>query len=519
LRQLKGIAALLVLVVGWGSWRAQAIEAELEQAPVARIGLLQQDVSMEERIISPQDAILDWMQQTQEVSSQEPDLVIWAEGAIPFDASVGGDEPERIAAFCGLSFREYFEFMAGQGGAGILVDSLGFRDAQGNYHQWEEIEPQGESVTIDMEWSSTPVTTHLFLKANGAPVGNRGICMSPALWAEKSVLDSMPLSEEDFAERWDKKIDQVLAEHRGGGTSESVTQCGFDMLIGAGSRADDRVFNTAFGISRTERICGQCTGEACVDSPVESDALTSFIQAQADILRCTGRFGSESEKVASCLAEKGMALGRLQDGYDKMIPLPFGEYVPLSDLFPSLRGSIQGVGDFKAGEEVKIFTGTTREGVSYSYSAPICYEAILERQMWKMFQVDEGEPVDFFVNITNDAWYGVTAGPHQHAMLTAAQAVMFGRPLIRSAYTGISWIVEPHGRILYEAGLYERSTKVHPMRLGAVDTVFVRGGWIFPYLCILGTFIAVVMGRRRGSSSEESSEEDRATVTPPDSST
>ena len=144
---------------------------------------------------------------------------------------------------------------------------------------------------------------------------------------------------------------------------------------------------------------------------------------------------------------------------------------------------------------------------------------ILERQMWKMLRNDSGEPVDFFVNITNDAWYGVTAGPHQHAMLTAAQAVMFGRPLIRSAYTGISWVVEPHGQILNERGLYEESAEVIPMRLGSFDTLFVRGGWVFPYLCLLGTVFAFFVGRRRGSNHDISHDSSRESVTSPPLST
>ena len=238
--------------------------------------------------------------------------------------------------------------------------------------------------------------------------------------------------------------------------------------------------------------CERCAGESCEDSDAEATPKRSAKESLLMILRCTGSVDPSREAVAACLAEQGMALGTLDGGYDKMIPLPFGEYIPFSDTFPALRNSIQGVGDFRAGTDVTLFEGTTNAGVNYSYSAPICYEAILERQMWKMLKDDSGEPVDFFVNITNDAWYGVTAGPHQHAMLTAAQAVMFGRPLVRSAYTGISWVVEPHGQILNERGLYEESAEVIPMRLGSFDTAFVRGGWIFPYLCLLGTAFCVL---------------------------
>jgi apolipoprotein N-acyltransferase len=69
--------------------------------------------------------------------------------------------------------------------------------------------------------------------------------------------------------------------------------------------------------------------------------------------------------------------------------------------------------------------------------------------------------------------------------------------MIRSAYTGVSWIVEPHGRIQGETGVFEEVAVVEELRLASVDTLFTRGGWVFPYLCIAGTIGFIVVGRRR----------------------
>ena len=172
--------------------------------------------------------------------------------------------------------------------------------------------------------------------------------------------------------------------------------------------------------------------------------------------------------------------------YDKMVPLPFGEYIPLADVFPVLRTIVQGPGNFRKGTNVTAFEAVDSEGEPYTYSAPICYEGILNGQMGKL------SAVDLFINITNDAWFGDTGCPHQHAMLTAGQAVQYGRPLLRIAYTGISWVVEPHGDILYETAPFTESASVETIRLGTVDTVYKRGGWLFPYVCGLfaaGTFL------------------------------
>ncbi|MEC9388674.1 MAG: apolipoprotein N-acyltransferase [Myxococcota bacterium] len=186
--------------------------------------------------------------------------------------------------------------------------------------------------------------------------------------------------------------------------------------------------------------------------------------------------------------------GRVDKRYDKMVPLPFGEYIPLSETFPWLRDLVKGPGDFRKGKNPTKFDAVDSAGVPYTYSAPICYEGILS---WALKPLAN---VDLLVNITNDAWFGDTGSPHQHAMLTAAQAVQWGRPLLRSAYTGISWVVEPHGTILYETKPFSEAAVVRPVRLGAFNTPYRRGGWVFPYVCSAFAFAAVAVGRRRSRS-------------------
>jgi apolipoprotein N-acyltransferase len=88
-------------------------------------------------------------------------------------------------------------------------------------------------------------------------------------------------------------------------------------------------------------------------------------------------------------------------------------------------------------------------------------------------------------------------------MLTAGQAVQWGRPLLRIAYTGISWVVEPHGDILYETTPFTEVAKVEQIRLGSINTVYRKGGWIFPYLCTFVAIGAVLIGRRRREDHQE----------------
>ena len=183
--------------------------------------------------------------------------------------------------------------------------------------------------------------------------------------------------------------------------------------------------------------------------------------------------------------------GHLGQRYDKMVPLPFGEYIPFADTFPQLREWIKGPGNFRAGEEATVFEAKDGEGKPYTYSVPICYEAILLGQMRKMSNVD------VFVNITNDAWFGDTASPHQHAMLAAAMSTQFGRSMVRVAYSGISFVVDPHGDIRAAQGPFTEAAVVAPLTLHTIETVYRRGGWLFPWLCVLASIAAVLIARRR----------------------
>lgn len=175
----------------------------------------------------------------------------------------------------------------------------------------------------------------------------------------------------------------------------------------------------------------------------------------------------------------GDVLGR----YDKMVPLPFGEYLPWPVSY--LRDYIEGVGNFQAGTVAHTFdTGR------YTFTTPICYEAILEDQMRELMNAD------LFVNITNDGWFGDTAAPHQHAMLAAVHAVELGRPMLRIAYTGVSMVVEPHGEIPVYTAPYTDVAQVVPVRMGRFETPYrTWGGW-FPAVAALVGAIAVFLARR-----------------------
>lgn len=135
--------------------------------------------------------------------------------------------------------------------------------------------------------------------------------------------------------------------------------------------------------------------------------------------------------------------GRVVGTYDKFHLVPFGEYVPLANILP-LEKITSGKSGFTPGPGPRTLSLPGLPKVS----PLICYEVIFPGAV-----TDSSNRPTWMLNLTNDAWYGVSAGPHQHLAQTRVRAVEEGLPLVRAAYTGISAIVDPYGRILQRRGL------------------------------------------------------------------
>ena len=89
------------------------------------------------------------------------------------------------------------------------------------------------------------------------------------------------------------------------------------------------------------------------------------------------------------------------------------------------------------------------------------------------------------MNVTNDAWFGDTAATHQHAMLAAIRSIELGVPLVRAGYTGVSFVVEPHGVIHSETRPFERENRIVGVRMATISTLYGQLGDWFAWLCVL----------------------------------
>ncbi len=192
--------------------------------------------------------------------------------------------------------------------------------------------------------------------------------------------------------------------------------------------------------------------------------------------------------------DKGQVLG----GYDKIHLVPFGEYLPFQD-FMERMGFMQltGVrGGFSAG------TGPRRLAVPGAPLAIplICYEIIFPDEVADISATQKSmrsenkvanisERPGWMINVTNDAWFGSSAGPYQHFQQARVRAVEQGLPLVRAANTGISAMIDPYGRIVAEIGLGEKGAIDAELPKAGPETAFVRFGSVLEISALLLVFL------------------------------
>jgi len=171
------------------------------------------------------------------------------------------------------------------------------------------------------------------------------------------------------------------------------------------------------------------------------------------------------------------ASGVIRARYDKAHLVPFGEYVPFSDVLPMRKITPGGI-DLSAGPGPQTLD---LPGLP-SFSPIVCYEAIFPAAV-----VDEADRPAWILNVTNDGWYGHSSGPYQHFAIARTRAVEEGLPLVRAANNGISGMVDPAGRILGGMNLDTIGYLDAELPRAAPPTLYSRGGdWLFLVLLILG---------------------------------
>jgi apolipoprotein N-acyltransferase len=182
--------------------------------------------------------------------------------------------------------------------------------------------------------------------------------------------------------------------------------------------------------------------------------------------------------------------GQLTAIYDKFHLVPFGEYMPMTELATALGFTklVNFPGSFAAGDGPH-----TLEIPGAPQAGPlICYEILFPDAI-----VGETRP-GWLINVTDDSWFGPWAGPRQHLLTAQFRAIEQGLPIARAANTGISAVIDPYGRQIAKLDLDTMGVVDAALPQALTPTIYARFGDIgFLLLLILFTVAAWIAPLKR----------------------
>ena len=179
---------------------------------------------------------------------------------------------------------------------------------------------------------------------------------------------------------------------------------------------------------------------------------------------------------------QGSVLGR----YHKQVLLAFGEYIPFSAVLSKLPGMPPIGGGFTSG----VGPRTLDISPTIKLAPLICYEDLMPR-LARRFVAESG--ANLLVNLTNDAWFGNTAAPWQHARLAKWRAIETRRTLVRATNTGVTTVINPRGEILASLPVFSSGVLTVDVPLMEGQTLYVRFGDWFAWMTTLAALIVIIL--------------------------
>ena len=222
------------------------------------------------------------------------------------------------------------------------------------------------------------------------------------------------------------------------------------------------------------------------DSALAEPIRTLAKQARTPFVIGTDEFaGDQIYNSASVIDSNGQTTGV----YRKIHLVPFGEFVPMKKLLFFVGPLVEAVSDFSPGTDPAVLDlGNGMRG-----SVAICYESTYPT-LTRAFANGGSQ---LLMVITNDAWFGNSSAAYQHFQMGAMRAIETGRFLARAANTGITAVVDPYGRVVSQAEMFQPVSLTADVRLLDGQTIYTSTGDLIAWLCAALTAAMVVVLRRR----------------------
>ncbi len=129
--------------------------------------------------------------------------------------------------------------------------------------------------------------------------------------------------------------------------------------------------------------------------------------------------------------------------YSKRHLVPFGEYIPMPEVFKALLPFLTEMNmfedQFREGDDSEIF-----ETALGKLGALVCFDSIYESLT--LTSVRDG--AELIILGTNDSWYKDSAAVYQHNGHAVLRAIENGRYVVRAANTGVSSVISEKGEII-----------------------------------------------------------------------
>jgi apolipoprotein N-acyltransferase len=170
--------------------------------------------------------------------------------------------------------------------------------------------------------------------------------------------------------------------------------------------------------------------------------------------------------------------------YDKAHLVPFGEFVPYGFHWIVKTVAIP-MSDFSLGKENPKPLALAGQRVAPN----ICWEDAFGEEIIR--QLPEAT---LLVNVSNVAWFGDSLAPSQHLQISRMRAIETGRTMLRATNTGMTAIIDPHGKVLAQLPQFTEGTLTGEAQGFTGATPYVRWSNV-PIVAICLALIAALAFR------------------------
>jgi apolipoprotein N-acyltransferase len=185
------------------------------------------------------------------------------------------------------------------------------------------------------------------------------------------------------------------------------------------------------------------------------------------------------------------ASAAIRGTYHKRHLMPFGEYVPGSELYPDIERHFAMQDEITAGSEARVLAWdeTVRLGVM------LCYEDMIPDAARSL----ANRSANLLVSLINGSAFTAPLTLVQHRLLAQLRAVECRRCLVRCAATGETCVIAPTGRVVAALPLHTRGVLQADVPLLESTTLACRLGPAFPLACGVATVVMACCARHGSS--------------------